>query len=417
MSVTNTVQPIVLKGEFNTAKIFATHIEDEAIRILLTYLNSIISLFQKIRVMPDVHAGKGVVIGFTADMNLNNPEGLLRVVPNVIGVDIGCGVLTVNLGREVPPFDEVDRVIRERIPAGFAVHETKAHLKQVPLSLLNKVKDVAERTGQDISYVYRSLGTLGGGNHFIEIGQSQQTGEYWITVHSGSRNFGLKVAKHYQDLAYKTYKNDSEFRKELEMLKAKYTGEVLAKKIRELKDKYRIPKSLAYLTGDLAQAYLQDMKVAQEYAKWNRRLMINTILDYFGIEPKQIIESVHNYINFEDGILRKGAISAHKDEDVVIPMHMAFGVVIGKGKGNPDWNYSAPHGAGRRMSRAEAKRRLTVEEFAEKMRQAGVFSTSVSAATLDEAPDAYKDPDEVLALLKETVEITDIVKSVYNFKA
>ena len=227
----------------------------------------------------------------------------------------------------------------------------------------------------------------------------------------------MKVAKYHQKIAERTYKSGFDITSKIEELKEKYSGERLGEEIRKLKNVFKVPKTLAYLTGDLAKAYLDDMWVAQEYAKLNRRLMINTILNHFGIEPKQVIESVHNYINFEDGILRKGAISAHAGEDVVIPMHMAFGVVIGKGKGNADWNYSAPHGAGRKMSRAEAKRRLTVEEFAEQMKRAGVFSTSVGESTLDEAPDAYKDPDEVLSLLKETVEITDVVKSVYNFKA
>ena len=407
-----------LKGKFNTAKIFASYVEEEAIRILMTYLNSHVSSGQKIRVMPDVHAGVGVVIGFTADLGLNEKDpSELKIIPNVIGVDIGCGVLTVNIGKETPSFEEVDNVIREKIPAGFDIHPDESHLSGVPKEFLDKVEEVAENTEQEVSYVLRSLGSLGGGNHFIEIGRSQQTGDYWLTVHSGSRNFGLKVAKYHQKVAERTYKSGFDITAKIEELKEKYSGKRLGEEINKLKNVFKVPKTLAYLTGDLARAYLDDMRVAQEYAKLNRRLMVNAILNHFGIEPKQVIESVHNYINFDDGILRKGAISAHAGEDVVIPMHMAFGVVIGKGKGNADWNYSAPHGAGRRMSRAEAKRRLTVEEFAEQMKRAGVFSTSVNESTLDESPNAYKDPDEVLSLLKETVEITDVVKSVYNFKA
>lgn len=398
---------IEVRGKYGKAVVYTPRIDNETYRVLLQYLNTFISERQKIRIMPDTHAGKGVVIGFTAKLND-------FIVPNIVGVDIGCGVCSLRLGKDIPSLKEVDEVIKEKIPAGISVHQETKHLKGISKEFLKKVRQIAEKTQQDADYVLASLGTLGGGNHFIEIGVDSN-GEYWLTIHTGSRNFGLKVARHHQKIA-EWLSRKTLINTEIEELKRKYSGKELGKRIEEVKEKYSFPKELSFLTGKKAEDYLNDMRVAQEYAQLNRRLIASLILDALGIAPKEIIESVHNYIDFEDKIIRKGAIRAHKGEKVVIPMHMAYGVVVGIGKGNPEWNFSAPHGAGRKMSRKEAKEKISLNEFIEELKKAGVYSTTACESTKDEAPQAYKNPDEVIALLRETIDVVDIIRPVYNFK-
>jgi len=399
---------IELKGKYGKATIFAFYVKEEVISSVIQYLNHPASKGAKIAVMPDCHAGKGCVVGFTATLTD-------YVIPNIVGVDIGCGVYSVCMGKEIPPLDEIDGYIREEIPAGQKVREHFGHLQAVSEDLIEKIRKVAKRTEQDEEYALLSLGTLGGGNHFIEIGIDDK-GYYWLTVHTGSRNFGLKVARYYQKIAENTCRKEF-LSQRIEELKEKYSGRELEQKIEELKSESKFPKTLSFLTGETAKNYLADMQVAQEFARRNRLLITaNSILVYFNITPKAEIESVHNYIDFEDGIIRKGAIRAHKGEWIVIPMNMAYGIVIGRGKGNPEWNYSAPHGAGRKLSRKKAKEEFSVEEFKRVVEEAGVYSSTVGKATLDEAPMAYKDPDEVLSLTAQTVQIERIIKPVYNFK-
>jgi RNA-splicing ligase RtcB len=329
--------------------------------------------------MPDVHAGAGAVIGFTSSIGE-------KVIPNVIGVDIGCGVYSCNIGKVDLDFNRVDEVIRNNIPSGFSVRSKLAQryvldraIKDVS-ALVQKIDRVVYDTKQDLDRVMCSLGTLGGGNHFIEIGEDEE-GNRWLTIHTGSRNFGLKIANFHQSIA-----------------------------------KSRNPYGdLSYLVGEDAEAYYQDMKVAQEFAEANRKIIALTICKELGVLIKETVESVHNYINFSQGIVRKGAISAANGEKVIIPWNMRDGLIIGVGKGNEDWNCSAPHGAGRVMGRGEAKRTLDVELFKKSME--GVWTSCVSESTLDESPFVYKEASVIEALLEPTVEVIHRVKPLYNFKA
>jgi len=372
---------IELRGKYNSAKVYNDFVEETAVGQIINFLNHEAFQHGNIAIMPDVHAGAGAVIGFTAP--LGN-----KVIPNVVGVDIGCGVCSWKLGQVDEDFENLEKFIQRVVPSGFSVRTEKINFKnpkfRINKSFLEQIKELCERTEQDHDRVLYSIGSLGGGNHFIEIGKDGN-GECWLAIHSGSRNFGLKVATWHQKKA---------------IAKVGKMG------------------GLAYLEDDAAGRYLEDMNLAQIYAHLNRKVMGYYIVEkYFNLNVDKLesIESVHNYISFGDKIIRKGAISAHKNERVIIPMHMAFGNVIGRGKGNDDWNQSAPHGAGRRMSRRKAKEELKLEDVKEQMKD--VQTWSLSNATLDEAPDAYKDPNEIIEYLKETVEVEDIIKPVYNFKA
>jgi RNA-splicing ligase RtcB len=323
------------------------------------------------------HAGAGAVIGFTSTLGS-------KVIPNVIGVDIGCGISSYNMGKIDLNFEEVDKIIKDNIPSGFSVREKPLQKylldKFDHKNLLEKVEEICTRTNQDYNRVERSLGTLGGGNHFIEIGEDQN-GDKWLTVHTGSRNFGLKVALFHQNIAKKSNPNGD----------------------------------LSYLEGAEADAYYHDMKVAQEYAEANRVVIATDILRNLRARHTEMVESVHNYINFNQGIVRKGAISAAAGERVVIPWNMRDGLVLGVGKGNEDWNSSAPHGAGRVMGRVVAKKTLDIEDFKKSME--GIWTSCVSQETLDESPMVYKNHEEIETHLHETVEVTHRVKPLYNFKA
>lgn len=366
-----------IRGQFGTARVFNDLVEQSAISQIIALMNSSVAKNSKIRIMPDVHAGAGSVIGYTA--TLTN-----RISASIVGVDIGCGVCGWNLGDIEIDFSVLDKGIRHLVPSGRNVRDSKYSLKKLNKSedFKSKIESICNNQNQDFARVMCSIGSLGGGNHFIEIDEDDD-GNKWLLIHSGSRNFGLKIANWHQKKAISKM--------------GKMGG-------------------LEYLEGDDAIDYFEDMEVAQEYAAINRRVMGRVIIggilrvDYF--EP---IESVHNYINFEDKIIRKGAISAHKDEQVIIPLNMADGTIIGVGKGIEDWNYSAPHGAGRTMSRREAKETINLEDFKEKMKD--VWTTCVSMHTLDESPMAYKDAETIIEYLKPTVEIKTHMKPVYNFKA
>ncbi len=393
-----------IQGRATSAVVFAGELEATAERQIRAFLDHPAFEGLKVRIMPDVHAGAGAVIGFTSNLGP-------RIIPNVIGVDIGCGVASVCLGdatldrADLPAFDQA---LRRTVPSGFEVR--KRPLDRDALGRLFNdlgpqprwrdcdayLEDLAEacrRTGQDGQRVLRSIGTLGGGNHFVELDRSRASGLAWLTVHSGSRNFGLRIARHHQDAAVRACGRQG---------------------------------GLEYLEGDAAQAYVRDMQVAQVLALLNRRAMLAELLVHLPARTRSglqgqpgngWVESVHNYIDFGDRVVRKGAIRAHRDEAVVIPWNMRDGIVLGLGLGNDAWNRSAPHGAGRRMGRNEAKRTLRVADFVAQMRAAGVWSSCVDAETLDEAPDAYKPAAAVEAQLADTVQVLDRLAPLYNFKA
>jgi RNA-splicing ligase RtcB len=349
-------------------------IEPEALQQIYNFLNCPAFEGAKIRIMPDVHAGAGAVIGFTSTLTD-------KIIPNVIGVDIGCGVLTVNLGAiQGIDFVALDNHIRTYIPSGFNVNSRVDPLLGQEAEVYRRV---ARETEQDEDRVLKSLKSLGGGNHYLEVGRDQN-GNVWVTLHSGSRNFGLKIANWHQAKAVKTVGKG---------------------------------RGLEWLEGERATDYLEHMKIAQQYAAQNRRLMAEEILKFFGkkLASLELVESVHNYINFQDRILRKGAISAHEGERVVIPWNMRDGMILGRGKGNPEWNFSAPHGAGRVMGRGQAKRTLDLEDFKKTMD--GIWTSCVNKDTLDESPMVYKDPAMIQAAIADTVDIELTVKPLYNFKA
>ena len=397
-------------------KIFTKNIEQEAVEQINILLQQEPFKDCKIRIMPDVHAGKGCVIGFTAD--LGN-----KVIPNIVGVDIGCGMLCVELGNIELDLEKLDKIINEYIPAGRNIREQK-------LIDFEKINDLyCLRELRETKKFNRAIGTLGGGNHFIEIDVDEDNNKY-LVIHTGSRNLGKQVADYYQNLAVelcsgkeemfkrkeeiiKTYKEQgkkSEIQKALKQLELKY-----------VKNKPDLPNELCYLEGKYREMYLHDMKICQEYASLNRIMIADTILKEYSSFPMAIyftqygFETIHNYISFEDNIVRKGAISAKKGEKVIIPINMRDGSIIAIGKGNDDWNNSAPHGAGRIMSRRKAKETFNIEEFKASMKD--IYSTSIVEETIDEAPFVYKPMQEIIENIKDTVEIQKIIKPIYNFKA
>ncbi len=360
----------------------------------------------KVRIMPDVHAGKGCVIGFTADLGD-------KVIPNVVGVDIGCGMLTVELGPHKPDFAALDDIMHRNIPSGMRVHRTAI----APFEELEALHCLPQL--RDVERLHASLGSLGGGNHFVEVDVDSQ-GHYYLILHSGSRNLGTQVCGLYQKEAIATINADSPNRdcvKEIvAQLKAEGRQAEIATTLAELKKRYpHVPDQLCYLTGEARHRYLDDMRICQLFASRNREVMADIILRRLGLEAQGQFHTVHNYIAHEDNIVRKGAISAAAGERLLIPINMRDGCIYGTGKGNEEWNRSAPHGAGRLMSRTAALRELSLTDFREQM--AGIYSSSVLASTLDEAPMAYKGMDAILSHIGPTVDVVDIFKPVYNYKA
>lgn len=403
-------------------KIFTENVEQEAIDQINTLLDQPAFADCKVRIMPDVHAGAGCVIGFTA--NLGD-----KVIPNIVGVDIGCGMLTIKLGKtneedetvadyvtEID-YEKLDKVIRAYVPSGRNVHEGR----QVRFDKIQELRCYREL--KDTRRFERAIGTLGGGNHFIEIDECGN-GEKYLVIHTGSRNMGKQVADYYQKLAVELMQGKDELYAKQERLIADYKAQgrrsEIQAAIKELHRTYKpneldIPKELCYLTGKYRDDYLHDMQICQEYAQTNRWFIATTILakmDWIGLE---CFETIHNYIEFATNMVRKGAISAKAGEKVLIPINMRDGCIIGIGKGNDDWNQSAPHGAGRIMSRHKAREVVSLDEFKEAMD--GIFTTSVSAETIDEAPMVYKPMNEIVENIADTVDILEIIKPVYNFKA
>ncbi|MGO1468445.1 MAG: RtcB family protein [Tissierella sp.] len=402
-----------LKGKYGKAKVFTDDLEKGAKDQIINLLDQEFVEGADVRIMPDVHQGKGSVIGFTADLKD-------KVIPNIVGVDIGCGVLTVELGDKEIDFKKLDNIIKQKVPAGSSVHKGRK-------TRFEKAEDLTVfRELKNTKRIDRSIGTLGSGNHFIEVGEDSE-GKKYMVIHSGSRNLGNQIAKIHQEYAIDLCSGKEEYyeRKEklIEDFKARGKRDDIEGALKKLKREYSgqkpsLPKDLCYLTGKFRENYIHDMKIAQEYASLNRKTMAENILKAMfdkDLEDYSHFETVHNYINFKDNIIRKGAISAYEGENVLIPINMRDGSIIGKGKGNKDWNYSAPHGAGRLLSRTEAKQKLSLDKFKETMK--GIYSTSVNKSTLDESPDAYKDIEDILDSMGETVDVIDIIKPVYNFKA
>ncbi len=391
-------------------KIFTDNIDEKAVSQINLLLEQDAFKNSKVRIMPDVHAGKGCVIGFTGD--LGN-----KVIPNIVGVDIGCGMFCANLGKIEIDFKKLDQFIHENIPSGMNVNETKlVDFDLTRLYCYDKLKNY--------QWIENSVGSLGGGNHFIEIDVADD-GDKYLVIHSGSRNLGTQVADYYQDLADQICNHNlldyERKRKEIvttykELGKAQEIQSALIKLREELEEnKHNIPYELAYLEGKERDSYLHDMKLCQDFAVLNRYTIAKRISDFMGWDLSHYFESVHNYISFEDNIVRKGAISAKKNEQVIIPINMRDGCIIGIGKGNDDWNNSAPHGAGRIMSRAKAMEMIHLEEYKKSMEN--IYTTSVTEETKDESPFVYKSIDEILKHIVSTVEVIKIVKPIYNFKA
>lgn len=402
-------------------KIFTENIEQEAIEQIDLLLEQEPFKNCKVRIMPDVHAGKGCVIGFTADLGD-------KVIPNIVGVDIGCGMLCVELGNIDLDLEKLDKVINENIPAGRNIREQKI----INFDKINNLYCLREL--KETKKFNRAIGTLGGGNHFIEIDIDDEDNKY-LVIHTGSRNMGKQVADYYQNLAIQLCSGKEEmFKRKEEIIKTyKEQGRKseIQRALKQIEVEYKqnkpdLPNELCYLQGKYREMYLNDMKICQEYASLNRLQIAKEILiNYFELTCVPEIdyppimsnrfETIHNYINFEDNIVRKGAIKANKGERVIIPINMRDGSIIAVGKGNKDWNNSAPHGAGRLMSRHKAKEMFKLEEFKESMKY--IYSTSVVEETIDEAPFVYKPIQEIIDNIQDTVKIEKIIRPIYNFKA
>ena len=395
-----------IKGQVNTAICFAKVIEEEAVEQIRRMCDYEFTEGSQIRIMPDVHAGKGCTIGTT--MTVKD-----KAVPNIVGVDIGCGMFTVNLGKVEINMEQMDAAAHF-IPSGLNVWEgRKERFDLLDLRCYRGLKDIRR--------LERSLGTLGGGNHFIEIDQAADGTKYMV-IHSGSRNLGKQVAEFYQHLAIDLNKGKEEYFAKRDALIAEYKAagrrsEIQAA-LKELKWQSReatIPEDLCFVYGQYLEDYLRDVEICQRFARRSRELMAEIILQQLGLEAVDAFHTIHNYIDTDEMILRKGAIAAHEGEKVLIPINMRDGSVLAVGKGNPDWNFSAPHGAGRIMSRTAAKERLDLDEYRREME--GIYTTSVNEATLDEAPMAYKSLEDIIDVIGESVDIIEVLKPIYNFKA
>lgn len=384
----------------NEAIVFAQTFEYEAFDQIKKLINFEAYQDSIIRVMPDAHAGKGCVVGTT--MTIKD-----KVTPNLVGVDIGCGMLTIKLKEKDIDFARLDNIINNKIPSGKSVHtESKATFNLENLKCKKYV---------DIGRASLSIGTLGGGNHFIEVGRSEVTGDLFLIIHSGSRKLGSEVCKYYQDLAFQNVNEMSKIVKNLvNKLKSEGRQKEIEAEIKKIK-KPSADKELAFLTGEDFKNYMNDMSIVQEYASFNRETMAKIILQEMRCGESSRFETIHNYIDFRRMILRKGAVSAEESELLLIPINMRDGSLICIGKGNKNWNYSAPHGAGRLMSRTSARENLNLEEFKNSME--GIYSTSVLESTLDEAPLAYKSMEEIVSLIQDTVIVIDTIKPLYNYKA
>jgi RNA-splicing ligase RtcB len=381
-------------GKYGTANVMVDSLDEASLSQIYKMMNSPAFNRERVRIMPDVHCGKGSVVGFTSTLGE-------KVIPNVIGVDIGCGILLApfTTNKEIS-FEVLDKVIRSEIPSGTSVrssiysglHNNYTKIGKLFSEIEEGIRDICTNTDQDFERVLKSIGTLGGGNHYLEVDRNPNNLTA-LSIHSGSRNFGLQIANFHQKkaIAYRQFVD------------------------KDLLEGFE--KDLAWLEGDMALAYLKDMMVAQKYALLNRAVMLDIICTKmnFELDLDNYVESIHNYIDFDNKIVRKGAISAKEGEKLVIPISMADGVILGKGKGNLDWNNSAPHGAGRLFSRNKAKELLSLDEYKSKM--SNVWSSCISQGTLDESPMAYKGLDFILSSIGPSVDVIEVWKPVYNYKA
>ena len=393
---------ITIQGKFGEAKIFTDNIEPEAITDIYKVLNSPVAINANMRIMPDVHKGMSFPIGTTMKI-------IDKVIPNGVSVDIGCGMLVQKLEDKDIDLEKLDNIIHKNVPSGFSLHN-KPHrwANDTRISEL-RCKDKLP----NINKFPLAVGTLGSGNHFIELNKDDE-GNYYLVIHTGSRNLGKQVADYYQNEAYMQMKskvnNISEIIAQLQHLGREQEIESTLKSL----PKVEIDKNMAYCEGSLMEDYLHDMAICQEYAELNRRAIADIIQCGMRWKVVEEFQTIHNYINMDDMILRKGAISAKKGEIVIIPISPSYGSLICVGKGNEDYNFSAPHGSGRSMSRKAAREKYTTKDFEIAMN--GIYTTTVSEDTIDECPMAYKDPNEIIENIKDTVNIVKHIVPVYNFK-
>lgn len=396
---------MIIHGKYNHAKIYTDVIEDTAKKQIAALCDSPAFKGTKIRIMPDVHAGAGCTIGTT--MTIKD-----KIVPNMVGVDIGCGMELAKLKERVIDLKALDKLIRDKIPAGMTSRKTvHPYTSQIDLTQLRCYAHV------NVSLARHSIGTLGGGNHFIEIDEDDEGCKY-LVVHSGSRHLGLEVAGYYQTMAYKNLCNAEAGKITAAINKLKKAGKThkIQSTVAKLKEKRPvIEPDTAYAYGQLFDDYIHDMKIIQQFAAVNRKAMVNEIVTGLNLTVTDGFTTIHNYVDTDEMILRKGAVSAKKGERLLIPLNMRDGSLICVGKGNADWNESAPHGAGRLISRAKAFATLSMEEFKREMN--GIYSTSICKETLDESPMAYKGVDDILNNITPTVTVVKRILPIYNFKA
>lgn len=395
-----------IQGKVNTAVCYAKVVEEEAIEQVRRMCDYEFTEGSRIRIMPDVHAGKGCTIGTTMTI-------LDKAVPNIVGVDIGCGMYTVNLGKQEIDFEKLDEAAHF-VPSGMHIWEGRQ--ERFDLERLR-----CYRSLRNTKWLERSIGTLGGGNHFIEIDQAED-GTKYLVIHTGSRNLGKQVAEIYQQLAIDLNKGKETYFQQRDEIIRTYKEQGRRKEIQAAlqaiaweQRKTTMPEDLCYLYGSFLEDYLFDVEICQSFARRNRERIAEVLLERTGMSAGEAFHTIHNYIDTDEMILRKGAIAAHKNEKVLIPINMRDGSVLAVGKGNPEWNYSAPHGAGRLMSRTRAKNSLSMEEY--KTEMTGIYTTSVNEATLDEAPMAYKSLEDIIGVIRESVDVIEVLKPIYNFKA
>ncbi len=395
-----------IKGKINTAICYAKVVEDEAIEQIRRMCDYDFTENSTIRIMPDVHAGKGCTIGTT--MTVHG-----KAVPNIVGVDIGCGMYTINIGKGEIDFAKLDAAAHY-VPSGKNVWEGRQ--EKFDLEALRCYRQL-----KNTKRLERSLGTLGGGNHFIEVDRASD-GTNYLVIHTGSRNLGKQVAEIYQQLAIDLNKGKEDYFDRRDEIIRTYKEQGRRKEIQKaLKEisldnkETTIPEDLCYLYGRFFDDYIHDIEICQRFATRNREKIAEILISRADLTVGEAFHTIHNYIDTDEMILRKGAIAAHKGEKVLIPINMRDGSILAVGKGNPDWNFSAPHGAGRLMSRTKARAELNIAEYQQTM--SGIYTTSVSEKTIDEAPMAYKSMTDIIDVIDETVDIIEILKPVYNFKA
>ena len=395
-----------VSGKYNQAKIFTDVVDQASIAQVIELCNQEFTAGSRIRLMPDVHAGAGCTVGTT--MTITD-----RVVPNLVGVDIGCGMETARLREDHLELQKLDKLIREKIPSGFAVRSAvHRYADQIDLEELCCFRHIQMLRAE------KSIGTLGGGNHFIEVDRDEE-GQLYVVIHSGSRRLGLEVAKYYQEEGYKVLNQTDQASLDRLIAEMRAAGRQkdIQKELKRRKSQKltRIPRPLAYVAGELFDQYIHDMKLVQHFARLNRQAMLDEIVKGMKLHVEEQFTTIHNYIDTDAMILRKGAVSARAGERLLIPINMRDGSLLCVGKGNEDWNCSAPHGAGRLMSRGEAKQSFTVSEFKKQME--GIYSTSVGRSTLDECPMAYKGMADILDNIGPTAEVVKVIQPIYNFKA